>query len=154
MSPEYLKIGEVAEILNTTVRTIRYYEEEGLLVPHRTEGGTRLYSEHLVDRLSAILHLVENGFSLGLIGSIGNTRQSCATGDESSKKITALINSAITDIEAKITDLESLKSELIASRKLVCRCKGCSNEPSSKGCPECPLNKNLEKIEALNLIWE
>lgn len=154
MSPEYFKIGEVAEMLNTTVRTIRYYEEEGLLVPHRTDGGTRLYSEHHIDRLRAVLHLAENGFSLDLIGSIGNTRQTCATGDEGSKKLTGIIDSAISDIEEKITDLKALKSELSASRKLVAKCKGCNNEPSSKGCPECPLNKNLEKIEALNLIWE
>jgi len=154
MSPEYLKIGEVAEMLNTTVRTIRYYEEEGLLLPHRTDGGTRLYSEHHLDRLRAILHLAENGFSLGVIGSIGNTRKSCATGDEGSKKLTGIIDSAISIIEEKITDLTALKSELCASRKLVAKCKGCSNEPSSKGCPECPLNKNPGKIEAINLIWE
>ncbi|MCP3851392.1 MAG: MerR family transcriptional regulator [Gammaproteobacteria bacterium] len=44
MSTHFFKIGDVAEKLKTTVRTIRYYDEEGLLVPHRT-GGTRLYSE-------------------------------------------------------------------------------------------------------------
>lgn len=154
MSREFYKIGEVAEMLNTTVRTIRYYEEEGLLVPHRTDGGTRLYSEHHIDRLRAILHLAENSFPLDVIGLIGNTRQNCATGDEGSKKLTAILDSAISDIEGKITDLKALKSELIAARKLVARCKGCSNEPSSKSCPECPINKSLAKIEALNLIWE
>ena len=87
MSTDYFKIGEVAEILKTTVRTIRYYEEEGLLVPHRTDGGTRLYYEQHIDRLKAILHPADNGFSLEVIGLIGNTRQTCATGDEGSKKI-------------------------------------------------------------------
>ena len=154
MPPEYFKIGEVAEMLNTTVRTIRYYEEEGLLVSHRTAGGTRLYSEHLVDRLRAIIHLADNGFPLDLIGSIANTRQTCATGDEGSKKLTRIIDQAIHDIESRITRLSSLESELSAARKLVARCKGCRNEPSSSGCPQCPLNRNLKKIEALNLIWE
>jgi DNA-binding transcriptional MerR regulator len=154
MPPQYFKIGEVAEMLNTTVRTIRYYEEEGLLAPHRTDGGTRLYSKHHIDRLKSILHLAENGFSLDVIGSIGSTRQTCATGDEGSKKLTGIIDSAISDIEGKIADLKALKSELIASSKLVAKCKGCDNQPSSKGCPECPLNKSLEKIEVLNLIWE
>ena len=81
MTTEYFKIGEAAEILKTTVRAIRYYEEEGLLVPHRTDGGTRLYSEQHIDRLKAILHLADNGFSLEVIGLIGSTRQTCATGD-------------------------------------------------------------------------
>ena len=154
MSLEYFKIGEVAAMLNTTVRTIRYYEEEGLLVPHRTDGGTRLYSEQHIYRLRAILHLAENGFSLDDIGLIGNARQTCSTGNEGSKKLTGIIDRTISDIEEKITDLNRLKSELNASRKLIAKCKGCSNEPSSKGCPECPINHSLKKIEALNLIWE
>ena len=154
MSLKFFKIGEVAGMLNTTVRTIRYYEEEGLLLPHRTDGGTRLYSEHHVNRLKAILQLAENGFSLDVIGLIGSTRETCSTGDESSKKVTEVIDSAISEIEEKISHLNTLKSDLKASRKLVAKCKGCSKKPSSKGCPECPVNQNLGKIEALNLIWE
>ncbi len=154
MSQEYFKIGEVAKILNTTIRTIRYYEEEGLLEPHKTDGGTRLYSDRHVDRLKAILHLAENGFSLNVIGLIGNARQTCENGDEGSNKLTGIIDRAINELEEKISDLNTLKLELKASRKLVAKCKGCQNKPSSKGCPECLINKNLKKIEALNLIWE
>ena len=154
MPTDYFKIGEVAEMLKTTVRAIRYYEEEGLLVPHRTDGGTRLYSEQHIDRLKAILHLADNGFSLEVIGLIGNTRQTCATGDEGSKKISGIIDSAITDVEEKIVDLNALKVELNAAKKLIKKCNGCTNAPSSQGCPDCPVNKNLKKIEVLNLVWE
>ncbi len=154
MSTDYFKIGEVAEKLKTTVRAIRYYEEEGLLVPHRTDGGTRLYTEQHIDRLKAILHLADNGFSLEVIGLIGNTRQTCATGDEGSKKISGIIDSAITDVKEKIFDLNSLKAELNIAKKLVKKCNGCTNAPSSKDCPDCPVNKNLKKIKVLNLVWE
>jgi len=154
MSLEYFKIGDVAELLNTTVRTIRYYEEEGLIAPDRTDGGTRLYSEHHINRLRAILHLADNGFALDVIGLIGSTRQSCSTGNEGSQQLSVIIDVAISDIEEKITDLITLKSELITSKKLVAKCSGCLNEPSSRGCPECPVNQNLKKIEILNLIWE
>jgi len=154
VSLKYFKIGEVAELLNTTVRTIRYYEEEGLLLPHRTDGGTRLYSEHHVDRIKAILHLADNGFSLNVIGLIANTRETCSTGNEGSKKVPEVIDSAINEIDEKISDLNTLRSDLEAARKLVAKCKGCSNKPSSKDCPDCPVNQNLRKIEALNLIWE
>jgi DNA-binding transcriptional MerR regulator len=107
-----------------------------------------------VDRLKAILHLADNGFSLDVIGLIGSARETCSTGDESSKKVTEVIDSAISEIEEKISHLNTLKSDLKASRKLVAKCRGCGNEPSSKGCPECPVNQSLGKIEALNLIWE
>lgn len=154
MTTDYFKIGEVAEIVKTTVRAIRYYEEQGLVVPHRSGGGTRLYSEQHIDRLKAILHLADNGFSLEVIGLIGNARQTCATGDEGSNKISGIINSAITELEEKIVELNSLKAELNDARKLVKKCNGCTNTPSSQDCPDCPINKNLKKIEVLNLVWE
>ncbi|MDH5765733.1 MAG: MerR family transcriptional regulator [Gammaproteobacteria bacterium] len=154
MTVNYLKIGEVAEQLKITVRTIRYYEEEKLLEPHRTNGGTRLYTEHHLARLKAILHLADNGFSLEAIRIIGNTRETCLTGNEGSAKISAIIDSSINDIEEKINNLQALKLELSAAKKQVKKCNGCKNEPTSKACPSCPVNKNLGKIELLNLVWE
>ena len=154
MLVNYLKIGEVAELLKITVRTIRYYEEEELLEPHRTNGGTRLYTEQHLARLKAILHLTENGFSLEAIRLIGNTRETCSTGNEGSEKISNIIDNSIKDVEEKLNNLKHLKSELSAAKKQVKKCNGCKNEPSSKGCPTCPVNKYLSKIEILNLVWE
>ena len=154
MSDNYLKIGDVANLLKTTVRTIRYYEEEGLLEPLRTSGGTRLYSPQQVDRLKAISHLTDNGFSLENIRLIGTARNTCSTGDEGSATLSNIINVTISDIDAKINNLKMLKSELIAANKQIQQCKNCPNEPSSQGCPTCPVNRNLSKIEILNLIWE
>src|SRR5450759_1064971 len=59
-------IGEVAERTGLTQRTLRYYEEIGLLSPApRLEGGFRLYSEADVHRLHRILDLKRLlGFSL------------------------------------------------------------------------------------------
>jgi MerR family transcriptional regulator, repressor of the yfmOP operon len=54
-----LKIGDVARIAGTTPRTIRYYEEIGLLAPagDRPSGGHRAYTEADVERLREILRL-------------------------------------------------------------------------------------------------
>ncbi len=56
-----LKIGDVARRVGTTPRTIRYYEEIGLLAPatDRPSGGHRAYGEADVDRLREILRLKE-----------------------------------------------------------------------------------------------
>jgi len=154
MSKDYLKIGEVAELLKITVRTIRYYEEEELLKPLRTNGGTRLYTEQHLARLKAILQLTENNFPLEVIRLIGNTRETCTTGNEGSEKISSIIDNSIQDLEERISNLKSLKSELSAAKKQLKKCSGCKNKPSSKGCPACPVNKNLTKLEILNLVWE
>ena len=61
MSEKPLRIGEVAERANTTVRTVRYYEEVGLLPgsEERSHGQHRSYSEADVERLKEILQLKE-----------------------------------------------------------------------------------------------
>ena len=54
----YLQIGEVAERTGVTQRTLRFYEEKGLLKPpSRMEGGFRLYSEEDVSRVERIKQL-------------------------------------------------------------------------------------------------
>ena len=65
----YLQIGEVAERTGLTQRTLRFYEEKGLLKPPtRMEGGFRLYSEADIQRLERIKRLQQLlGFSLAEI---------------------------------------------------------------------------------------
>ncbi len=54
----YLQIGEVADRTGVTQRTLRFYEEKGLLKPPtRMEGGFRLYSEDDVQRVEQIRRL-------------------------------------------------------------------------------------------------
>jgi DNA-binding transcriptional MerR regulator len=62
----YLQIGDAAERTGLTQRTLRYYEEKGLLKsPSRMEGGFRLYSDDDLDRLERIKELKDLlGFSL------------------------------------------------------------------------------------------
>jgi MerR family transcriptional regulator, repressor of the yfmOP operon len=61
MSEKALRIGEVAERADTTARTVRYYEEVGLLPgsEDRSHGQHRSYSEADVERLREILQLKE-----------------------------------------------------------------------------------------------
>lgn len=65
----YLQIGEVAERTSVTQRTLRFYEEKGLLKPPtRMEGGFRLYSEEDIRRVEQIRGLQKLlGFTLAEI---------------------------------------------------------------------------------------
>lgn len=65
----YLQIGEAADRTGLTQRTLRYYEEKGLLKPpSRMEGGFRLYSRDDVERIERIKEMRDLlGFSLAEI---------------------------------------------------------------------------------------
>ncbi len=65
MTDANLHIGEVAERAGLSLRTVRYYEEQGLIAPEgRTEGGFRLYTAEHVDRLLLIRHMKPLGFTV------------------------------------------------------------------------------------------
>jgi DNA-binding transcriptional MerR regulator len=65
---ELSQIGGVADRLGVSTRTIKYYEELGLVSPeNRSPGGFRLYSAADVERLQRILRLKGMGFSLAAI---------------------------------------------------------------------------------------
>ena len=61
----YMTIGELAKKMGTTVRTLQYYDAEGLLKPSaESEGGRRLYTDKDMIKLDQILSLKSLGFSL------------------------------------------------------------------------------------------
>lgn len=65
MSLHHMQIGEVAERTHLSLRTIRYYEEVGLVPPSaRTAGGFRLYTETDVARLQLVRRMKPLDFSL------------------------------------------------------------------------------------------
>ncbi|MGO4347628.1 MerR family transcriptional regulator [Paenibacillus sp. FSL A5-0031] len=62
---KHWKVGDLANLTGLTVRTLRFYDQIGLLSPSdQTESGHRLYSESNLSRLHQILSLKELGLSL------------------------------------------------------------------------------------------
>ncbi|WP_232028539.1 MerR family transcriptional regulator [Streptomyces lincolnensis] len=65
MTSEHMQIGEVAARTELSLRTIRHYEDTGLVVPSaRSQGGFRLYTEADVARLMVIRRMKPLGFTL------------------------------------------------------------------------------------------
>jgi len=68
-------ISVAAELAGVTVRSLRLYEQHGLLRPGRTSGGTRRYSQDDLRRLRRIAELVSDGVNLTGIGKILDLEQ-------------------------------------------------------------------------------
>ena len=69
LSDGYIRIGDMAKQFGVTLRTLRFYEDKGLLTPKR-DGNQRLYSRRDVTRLKLILLGTKVGFSLREIKQI------------------------------------------------------------------------------------
>ena len=69
LSDAYIRIGDLAKQFGVTLRTLRFYEDKGLLTPKR-DGNQRLYSQRDVTRLSLITLGTKVGFSLREIKQI------------------------------------------------------------------------------------
>lgn len=65
-----IKVGEMSRRVGLSARTIKYYEERGLLCPTRSESRYRLYSEADVERLERIRELRGFGLSVATIEEI------------------------------------------------------------------------------------
>jgi MerR family transcriptional regulator/heat shock protein HspR len=69
-------ISAVAEMYNIHPQTLRLYEREGLLVPSRSDGNTRLYTQEDLERLETILNLTRDlGVNLAGVEIILNMRR-------------------------------------------------------------------------------
>ena len=76
------QIGEVAGRLGLSLRTVRFYEEAGLVRPsHRSDGGFRLYGDEEIARLALIKQMKPLGFSIQEMRQLLEDRDCLAAGD-------------------------------------------------------------------------
>ncbi|MDX2761128.1 MerR family transcriptional regulator [Streptomyces europaeiscabiei] len=83
MSSEHMQIGEVAARTELSLRTIRHYEEAGLVLPSaRSQGGFRLYTEADVARLMVIRRMKPLGFTLDEMRALLEATDRLDSGEE------------------------------------------------------------------------
>lgn len=111
---EFMTVGEVAKKMGVTVRTLQYYDKEGLLSPSsESEGGRRLYTDKDLVTLHQIISLKSLGFSLD---DIKRRLISLETPIDVANALTEQADSIREKIEqltASLTAIEQLKEEVL-----------------------------------------
>ncbi|MBL4686464.1 MAG: Cu(I)-responsive transcriptional regulator [Nannocystaceae bacterium] len=124
-------IGELARRTGLPAKTIRYYEETGLIPPaERAGNGYRRYGDRAVHLLRFVKRARDLGFSVHDVGGLlalwgDDTRESA--------EVKALAARHLADIETKIAGLIGMRDTL---RHLVDKCHG-------DGRPDCPILDDL-----------
>ncbi|MDA9558818.1 MerR family transcriptional regulator [Alphaproteobacteria bacterium] len=128
-------ISEIAKILKITTRTIRHYEEAGIINSKRLENNYRYFDAENIDKIKFLIKSRKLGFSLKeckeLIKLLENkTRKSKNVRNITKKKIKVL--------SEQIKELEGLKKSL---QWLLLKCPGDEK-------PDCPIINQLKKNNA------
>ena len=109
-APTLMRIGELSRQSHLPVKTLRYYEELGLIQSEkRTEGGFRLFSPACLPRLSFIKQAKALGLSLQEIHHILNIHDQ---GEMPCREVRHTLQEKIGEIEQRIQELTQLKGHL------------------------------------------
>lgn len=116
VSPSTLfSIGDLASELGISTRTIRYYEERGLIAPQRTDGGQRIYTRRERGRLKLILRAKLAGFDLAEVKEVLEIYD--AAPSETAEKVQAvklieMTHRRLAEIRETIAELSNLQESL------------------------------------------
>ena len=115
---ESVQIGALAKKLGITTRTIRYYEEIGILgKSNRLVGGTRTYTRDDILRLKFILKFKDMGISLKEIQELSNIFDINAQNFKTiTPKLIEILDQHIAKVDDKIANLSSLRQDIVEYR--------------------------------------
>ncbi|MCI5040700.1 MAG: Cu(I)-responsive transcriptional regulator [Donghicola eburneus] len=127
-----MNIKDVSDRTGLPAKTIRYYEDIGLITPARGENGYRKFSENDLHKLAFVGRARHLGFSIedcrNLLALWGNNGRSSAD-------VRAIAQSHLEQIEAKLRELAEMRDTLA---RLVHCCAGDNR-------PDCPILEDLAK---------
>jgi MerR family transcriptional regulator, thiopeptide resistance regulator len=142
LEPGLLKIGEFARKAGTNLRTLRYYEEIGLLVPAaRSKGGFRFYRESDANRLKMVQTLQRLGLHLSQISEVMSTRQE---GKECDDECLLRVHGALEEqdrlLEKRVSELQAQRKRIHHAIAKLRECEECEVVPGPENnfCDPCP----------------
>lgn len=119
MTEKYYSIHEMMSLFDVSSRTIRYYEELGLIQSLERElpNQQRTFTDSQRRRLKLILRGKRLGFSLNEIKEMVDLVEKNPTGEEEKRRIIAYADQKLQEIEEKIQELQTTKEEILAHRQ-------------------------------------
>ena len=113
-------IAEVCDRTGLSPRTVRYYEEIGLLPGvRRSEGGRRVYGPDELERLGFVTRLKALGLSLSEIGELNAVYAIGGSTEAMLARLRDLLAVHLADVDRRMAELGDLRGELVAYREHV-----------------------------------
>ncbi len=150
-----LTTGDMARLSGSTLRTVRFYESEGIIKPQsRTDGGHRLFGPTELKRLKLALDLREAGLSLNDIKTLYSMKADCVSAQEASRRMSDALESRIRDMQQKIAKLSDLRRELSGVISVISECHTCDGQPFPASCQLCDVLQRPTLPRAVEVLWK
>lgn len=150
-----LTTGEMARRSSNTLRTVRFYEEEGILRPiRRTEGGHRLFDRRELERLLLVTDLRAAGLSLDEIRQILEVKQHATRGGDAAEVAMGLLTRRIGELREKLALLSRLQEDLTQATDIMTACVGCDDTRFPVHCDSCSvLTSQATLPRSMRVLW-
>ena len=148
--------GEMARLSNNTLRTVRFYEEAGILTPiGRTDGGHRLFRRCELDRLMLVSELREAGLSLEDIRVILDAKLAAKSAGVAAETAATLLKACVERLHKKVAVLTQLTTDLEETVACAERCRACTSpELFPDRCGNCETLRAAEPLpRAMRVVW-
>lgn len=117
----FSSIGELSQKLDMSQRTIRYYEEIGLLNSiKRVEGGRRIYTDTDYRRLKLIKRLKIMGMTLTEMQELEAMWTYEKSGEKVLKRLLELLDGHLKRLDERVADLDILRHEISEYKERIC----------------------------------
>lgn len=115
---EIVSIGDLAKDLDLTTRTLRYWEEVGIIESiHRPEGGIRGYTPYYVRRIRFILKLKELGLTIKEMQDLYSAYGDAKATDRMIPRLIEILDQHIHMVDEKMAKLASLRKDIVDYRQ-------------------------------------
>ncbi len=146
----------MARRTSSTVRTVRFYEEAGLIQPvQRTDGGHRLFPERELHRLRLVSDLRAAGLSLDDIRDLLDAKLDARNRAEAAQGVLTRLDEQLGSMRTRVALLQRLLGELCAAQELLQKCCSCASKaPLSASCNGCSILDALDEVPpAFEVLW-
>lgn len=153
---EWLTTGEMARLSGTTLRTVRFYEAEGLIVSRaREDGDHRKFPPSELKKLQIISDLRDAGLSLHEIKELIAIKSRCPTAEKAAGSVSAAICSQVRELDRRIETLQRVRNELSAMVGMLRVCQDCPQTTRfPTNCRDCELVDSSAADRASQLLWK
>lgn len=149
-----LTTGEMARRSQNTLRTVRFYEEEGILHPvRRTDGGHRLFDHRELDRLLLVTDMRAAGLSLDEIRQVLEVKQCATCGGDAAKHATEILAHRIGELREKLAVLARLQEDLAQTSDVMTACIDCHDTAFPDRCDSCAVMAQRSLPRSMRVLW-